>query len=473
VRNQSSARLQIDCSRKTYELSVNLSSVRMRQRLHAPPDVVAECERAKAEYAAKQREPIEALLLLPCALVLKSTEESDGPSLAFSVPIRDEPFDPRSGLLSGSREVTSEYLVPGLGNARPTVTWHLRPGAGERLDPRADAGGPYEVERGTTVTLDGGRSRGVDTARWRIVPRCPGDVASPAPVERDGLRTELVTLCELEATLTVEGGGKSSSATAPVKLKRRSRFRTRFSTEDGTLDDRPPLSYAVCPDGKGGPCAIWRGGTNVCACGNEFHTLHPGPAEADNATLDGKGYVTRVVEEPGPFHGWWYVDDYLVDVRRQALVNRWIGKNAGPPLRGYEKSFFVLNQERHNDIANYVQAVGDHERQHSTLIRDWLSAHDPAQDLERLAVPPSAGRTGLAKRADELLRAAEVSVCDASKDPLEPPIWKGDLAAHAADGTTDESLPPKDPVRRPLNRHAEVGGENYGQKATCGAPAPH
>jgi hypothetical protein len=474
VLNESSARLSINCAKQTYELQIRLGRTRMRSRLFAPPDVVAQCDQAKAQFEAKGRNPIEALATFPCAALLKALEETDATPLTISFTIQGETFDARSAVLSGTREVRSDnYYVGGV--LRPTVTWHLRPGAGERLEPRADAGGPYEVERGGVATLDGSRSRGVDNARWRIAQRC-SDGSASAPVDRDGLRTEVTVLCDLDATLTVSGNGRSSTASARVRVKPPG-FKTRYSMVTGALDAGPPLA-SPCPDGDRELCASIRGGTNACTCGNEFHTFHPGPAREDNQTLDGKGYLVRAVEDPGgPFHGWWYVKEYRLDVPRAAQVNRWVAADAKPPLTGYGMSFYALNKHRGNDVDGYLKAIADHEGEgdrkpgHGRLIREWLEAHDPAREMERLAVPPSAGRAELVRRADELLRTAEVEVCEASRDPL-PRIWKGNLVVHASDGTTDEKA--KDGARAPIKALFVVGGENYGSSGSCAprAPAP-
>jgi len=136
----------------------------------------------------------------------------------------------------------------------------------------------------------------------------------------------------------------------------------------------------------------------------------------------------------------------------------------------YSMSFYALNKHRGNDVDGYLKAIAHHEREgdrkpgHGRLIREWLEAHDPAREMERLAVPPSAGRAELVRCADELLRTAEVLVCEASRDPV-PQIWDGTLAVHASDGTTDEKA--KDGARAPVESWTVVGGEKYLASESC------
>lgn len=165
----------------------------------------------------------------------------------------------------------------------------------------------------------------------------------------------------------------------------------------------------------------WRmlGGKNLCAQhSNDYeaergHTFHP---TAIGNTWRGNGYRPERVDDPdGPFDGWWYASDYRVELARETWINPNLLPNGPTPLPTIARNVYQQNIVDGLPIGRYLQAIRDHERQHSTLMQQALSNQDPAPRVEAMIGRDDAQ---LQQRVDKEIKAVEVAICNAAKDPL-------------------------------------------------------
>ncbi len=345
--------------------------------------------------------------------------------------------------------------------------------AGQAPKPGAEAGGPYRVERGAKVTLDGSRSKG-SVREWvwtAAAPSCGGGQGAPRTLRHQGATWSFVALCDLDVRLTVkDANGTTSNDTARVQVQPRQppAWRTPFEHVAGDrltsfrpmarrcLNEKLALEDAARRSPKGGakpmPLAcpdpmewvtLFVGGSNVCARGDSAggtHVIHPGTPAGSG---DGQAYRVVGLADPGsPFDGWFYVDEYLAEVRRQTEVSQHI--LPGTP-------FYVDNARHGNDVAGYVEAVRKHEARHSQLMKQALDARDPAREVEEVV---SDDRATVVRKADQALRDAERRLCESAKDPL-PPTWTGTLRVQSEDYSTF------------VEGRTTVGGEKYNGASPC------
>jgi hypothetical protein len=332
---------------------------------------------------------------------------------------------------------------------------------GQQPKPGAEAGGPYRVERGAKVSLDGSRSKGpVREHAWTVsAPSCGGGQGAPGTLRHQGATWSFVALCDLDAKLTVkDANGVTSTDTARVQVQPRA-WRTPFEHVAGERLDGKRPSAGTCKEIQaleGIPCtdpmapvAFIAGGANVCARGGAdagTHIIHP---DTGKRSGDGQAYRVSAVADPGgPFDGWFYVDEYRAEVRRQTVV----GSHILPT-----SSFYRDNANQGNDVAGYAEAVRMHEAMggrggpgHSLLMKQGLDARDPAREVEEIV---SAERTTVVKKADQALRDAEHRLCEKAKDPL-PKTWSGNLRVQTRRSTFVEGP-------------TQVGGEGYSGRSPC------
>ncbi len=366
------------------------------------------------------------------------------------------------------RTLAGRSMAAGPGQYVCTV--ELNP-AGQAPKPGAVAGGPYRVERGRTVTLDGSGSKG-SVREWvwtASAPRCGGGQGGARTLRHEGAKWSFVALCDLEARLTVtDANGVTSTATARVEVRPRD-WKTRFEHVTGERrgTSRPMARYCLSvkrevdeanekAKGKSPPIppvtcgsptewlVFFAGGANVCAAhadsGGGTHVLHP---DTSRASGDGTAYRVAGLADPGgPFEGWFYVDDYRTEVRRQTEVSRHI--LPGTPF-----------YERNRGAAAYLAAVRAHEGLgdpgHSTLMKKALEARDPAREVEEIV---STDRAAVVRKADQALKDAERRICQEAKDPL-PQTWTGTLEVQSED------------YSRFVAGEASVGGEDYKGANPC------
>ncbi len=338
-------------------------------------------------------------------------------------PVRGDSFDLEASEISGSYNSTGELLhddYSNLGCRAPvtvTASWHF---SFERPQLKADAGGPYTVERGQPVALDGSASTGlIKQYSWTFSPAgdCPEDLSPGA--SKTGVRSSVVPLCSMTATLTVTDGAEEDSAEVPITVTPRDwHTPLRHVSEEVELEGaEPPLIL-------GGILIRYVGAINTCALdasqGEDFHLFHP--PEADGS-WEGGGYTLRQVQDPeGPFDTWWYVDDYRVEIMRVTAINPYLLPGDLVPLAGAEP-FYEANVKRGADVAGYLQAVRDHEYEHSMLRKEALASLDPAEKVEKRS---AAERDRLKQELDKLIREAEKEICIRGADPLAI-SWSGEL----------------------------------------------
>jgi hypothetical protein len=300
---------------------------------------------------------------------------------------------------------------------RRTISATLRPLSKE--PPQADPGGPYEIERGAFLSLDGSRSKGnLISYQWKFSPArgCPSDVQL-VEGPKEGPTVEVVLLCPVMATLTVSDGKESSSRSVTINVKPRE-WKTPFEhvQAEGSLSPAtPPL---IDPH-----LMAFSGGANVCSLDpsqDENHSFHPGEA---NGTWDESGYQLGQVADPGgPFDKTWYVQEYKLRISRQTLMNPYLLPGGKPPLTGIDP-WYDFNKRKGAPVDAYLKAIRDHEMEHSNRKRAALPANDPAVKMEPIF---GNDRDKLKEDLDRIIHDAEFAVCEASKDPL-PRTWAGTL----------------------------------------------
>jgi hypothetical protein len=188
---------------------------------------------------------------------------------------------PFAGSLEGAVSVTSDgetlfevnttrtFTNPGVPWLVYTVTT-----SGElkgTTDLEADPGGPYEAERGETVTLDASDSKGkIQSYRWTFQdPPASGARAAELPIRADAVKqgkTVTVTVLKsIKVTLEIsDGQNKASKATSIVVHPRKWKTKFKHVDDEGVYKVGPPQ-----PRG-------WEGGINVCSVDQKpDHIFHP------------------------------------------------------------------------------------------------------------------------------------------------------------------------------------------------------
>jgi hypothetical protein len=293
-------------------------------------------------------------------------------------------------------------------DTRTQLAWSFSRMASPEHEPRplvAEAGGPYQTTRGATLVLDGSGSSGdIQTARWTFAPT--GDCASTnADAEKKGLETEVIALCTVEATLTVSDGTQVATDQALVEVvERKTGWTTPFEhvSAEGRYKGIAPLFDPA------GDVVTVEGGENVDARSGQSTILGAGPDL----------YELEQVDDPaGPFHEWWYVSSYKVEVKRQSRVNEYLLPDGPAPLRTISKNLYTVNDSLGYDIVGFLAAVREHERHHSTCLERALAQHDPAPQIELQY--HSSSETDLEAAVDSIIATAENSLSEAMRDPFE------------------------------------------------------
>lgn len=282
-----------------------------------------------------------------------------------------------------------------------TMTWNLA------LNPEeveAGPGGPYEVVRGQSLTLDGSRSKGKNLKyEWTFTPKCPNGVASNKGARKEGVRPTVVLLCDTLVTLKVTDGKKTDTKDVLAVVTARN-----WETKILKQIDAYLWVVGLCrPDPHFG--------RNVCALDGAAafegeqksgHFFHKKP---DQIGWEKTGYILgRISDHNGPFDGWWYVKENLLSIQRAALINRDL--NAQTAL--YEE-----NRKRgyHKDFDTLIDQVKTHERMHSILIEEALPQNDPAKKIEAMFHPHD--KDALKRRIDiEIIQKADESLRKATSD---------------------------------------------------------
>ena len=343
------------------------------------------------------------------------------------------------GSIFGFRETTQA-------NWQWTIELHRRGGL------TADAGGPYTVERGDRLRLDGSRSgprERIDSYRWtfepteRAEPQVPPVVntQNPARAAQDagckpdhggkkGKTTTIIPLCTIKATLTVTDGGETDSDTTTIKVKPRNwKTPVKPSTRE---------RYTKWGQPRPGSADGSTFGLNVPGCPGAARFVRDSyfcPLPEGDSWF-GEAYALDIVDDPkGPFNNYWWVKSQpKFEIQRRELVNAYLYPGAGVPEgSSAPEEFYAANKEEGFPIDDFIHYVENHEgagqgqpRSGHTqaivdLIRDKPDANDPRRAIESVVEKTERGAT---KEADKRLRAAGQRVCLATRDPLDGP-WTG------------------------------------------------
>ena len=325
--------------------------------------------------------------------------------------------------LSGTRSFDSswengdEAAIPP--SDRFEVTWSFTPvGTAPRLQavPRVAT----RVPRGEPVTLDGTASTGrISDYLWTFQggKKMPDGSSPDMRAELHGARVQVVLLDGMQVQLTVTDGQKTDSRTVSVAVVPRASWKTRVAQEPGEVPwDVPAPMYGR---------EKWFGGENVCAwdppagLDEPTHILHPPSG----------GYALARVSDAGPYAGACYVQEWRVESKRLACLNKWVLEDAPPILPSLAENFYRANLRLKTDVEAYLAAARKHEQRHTELIEKSLRAGDPARVAERTFGREEAVVRG---QVDRALEQAEKAASRATRDPL-PTIWSGRLAVPTPD----------------------------------------
>ncbi len=303
---------------------------------------------------------------------------------------------PASGLvLSGSREYGGT-----------SFSWSLRP-VGSFM---ADAGGPYKVVRGETLQLDGSRSFGeIVDYEWTFIPGpgCSSDAPFKAGALKTGKKQQVILLCDVQVTLTVRGpDGQEAQDQAHVEVFPRTwRTKSEHSGEEAMTSDMLDI-YADQKEHVGAE--------NV----SKNNRREPGklfdPVCDENNSWDGKGYDIAHVQDPsGPFDGFYYPENYRIELIRKTLINPHLKEDSTITFRGHGgmSNWYQYNVAMGNQaVADaYLASIRFHEREHTRLMEVSIGGeNDPAISVEEMF---HSDRDALQDELDRKIRDAERKAC--------------------------------------------------------------
>lgn len=267
---------------------------------------------------------------------------------------------------------------------------------------KAVPGGPYNIVRGASVTLNGSKSKGpIKTYRWNLQPgdNCPEGVE---PAQLEGKDPQgFQALCSLRGSLTVVGEDADDTDTQDFVVNVAPR---KWKTDFATVREAP-MSGAIDSE------QLTLGKNRCAEDGAEpNHWIHHTAA----LTWEKDGYDVDQIKS-GPFRGFWYVTAERLKVHRRPYIN----KSLLPRGEIYE-----LNKASNAvDLNLLVQQIREHEKQHSELAKKRLEEadFDPALKIERMAYKD---RAQLVQMADAMIGDADSQLADASG---EQPV-KNELA---------------------------------------------
>jgi hypothetical protein len=273
----------------------------------------------------------------------------------------------------------------------------------------ADPGGPYQIERAGTVTLDGSRSKGKClTYLWTFEPApkdtldpphhssnpedeavlaavarlaCPEGTVGNSGARKTGPKAPTKFLCSLTVRLTVTDGRSRDSKTVLVKVTPRGPKGWQTSVDSAqqtAFSGNWPLIRAQ--SGQLQTDLLF--GKNICALDNNpAHALHAG------RSWMGEGYTVTSLSDPnGPFDNWAYVGSSTLRIKRLAQINQNLAQNSALSSRNIKQGYPDINTLR--------DAVTEHERLHGTLIFEKMArirneGNDPANIIEALSLANS------------------------------------------------------------------------------------
>jgi hypothetical protein len=368
----------------------------------------------------------------------KEPDETDAGTVCRSVRLTASPFG--DWLANGARGklgamVSGSATSRGFPGQGRRVAWNLAPRSTEG-GVTAVPGGPYTVERGQKVTLDGSRStsaRGrITSYRWTYAlgDDCPRDALPASGAGSDDARTSFVALCTVIARLEVRdnrNGSADQSTVIQVRPRRGELWRTVPKLD---VETHTTLTVFAPPAvGFGGAFKLTAAELR-CADGLDITTFCRG-----NATAPGARYqlADPVVDRGGPFDRWYYVDVPLIRLEKTAFLNPYMepdGREAAPE----QPNWYRYNEGRGVNVGLQRENTLRHEgfgfgpqfprSGHMQAIVDGIRANgahnDPRRYLET-RVGPDKGL--LQSRTDRCLDTMDKEIFTYSKDPLSKNPW--------------------------------------------------
>lgn len=317
-----------------------------------------------------------------------------------------------------------------------TMNVVLDPVPAEPRKLKAVPGGPYTVERGTPLRLDGSKSTGSITKyTWTFTPGagCPAGLSLDA-AELTGSQPSATFLCPVTAKLTVTDGKSSDSATVPVSVTPRS-WETPFTISAEGLDTGEMATAPWFNSISG----MYEGGASICGlcegtADESTNLLHPAPKGSSWESAGGYG-IREVAEPKAPFDGYWYVTDYKVEMNRKTVVNPYVlpAASGGKELPYTMGFFYQHNLDAKYDVAGYLAGIRQHEKDHADRMKQALQSADPAKEIEKIV---EKDKDSVKNTADKKLHETEKLICTKSSDASQPPMaetWTGKLLFPTAD----------------------------------------
>ncbi|OPX65337.1 MULTISPECIES: hypothetical protein [unclassified Methanoregula] len=301
---------------------------------------------------------------------------------------------------------------------------------------KAVPGGPYTVERGTPLQLDGSKSTGSITEyTWTFTKGagCPSSVSIGSGT-LTGSQQTVTFLCPVTAKLTVTDGKSTDSATVPVSVTPRS-WETPFTLSAEGFD----TGFMATPPWYNSLSGMYEGGASICGlcegtADESSNLLHPAPKGGSWETAG--GYRIATVSEPGkPFDGYSYTADYKVEMNRKTVINPNIlpAASGGKELPYGMGSFYQHNLDAKYNVDGYLAGIRKHEKDHADRMKQALRSADPAKDIEKII---EKDKDTVKKNADKKLHDTEKLICQKSSDASQPPMavtWTGKLLFPTAD----------------------------------------
>lgn len=291
------------------------------------------------------------------------------------------------------------------GDTAYRLSWSLK----KFKELEADAGGPYQVERGTKVTLDGSRSHGdIQEYVWTLTPRADcentGEIGLTAgkSVEVKGKTYSFTAICGVDVRLVVRGPNDTEDPDTQQVTVRAREWKTPYTPPEITFIDEDPLV----------------GGRNQCA----FEPVSVGKRTGHylHRTPDAPGYAVKQVDDPdGPFAGAFYlVSPDLKVWRREMLEEAYMAEHVGNggEVVGEGSVYRGTGAPFNAELAAQIRA---HEHAHSTLLEDALKRdrgkRNPAQLLEPLVANDE---VRLRAAAGDSIDKSERVLCEATQHPF-------------------------------------------------------
>ena len=253
-----------------------------------------------------------------------------------------------------------------------TLTWNL---SAKPVEEVKAIHGPYAGVRGDDVTLDGTRSKGKNlTYEWTF--EQSGFGGPNNTVKLTGARVKVKLLSSTKVRLKVSDGDQSDSQTVTARIKARDWKTTevQHEPEKKYFTDKTAMSTEF-------HTVHFFGGGNRCAehesmeTGNE-HYLHPTMKEGWEDTV----YTTQQVTDGGPFDGLFYVEKGTekLRVKRRSWINTDLLPSSAMARANVKK---LATAKDFNTLGKQVE---EHERTHTTLLKEAVKKNDPMMRIESL-----------------------------------------------------------------------------------------